>query len=107
MIGKTISPTILTGAAGVAAGIGGTILAGRAAVRMAQNVAMGGAVGITPGTAVGATVASGIMPRAAKGAVNNVFYNNEQHGYGKRGMDSDRLSTSGLVQGLHNRRRTR
>jgi len=38
---------------------------------------------------------------------NPLFYGNAHSGYGKRGMDADRMGAGGLVQGLHNKRRMR
>lgn len=36
---------------------------------------------------------------------NPWFFSNKHSGYGKRGLDPDEAGNSGLVQGLHGRRR--
>ena len=85
MIGKFITPALLPTAGAVAG-----------------KVAFSG-VGLLLGASGARTVIRGIR----KGAqATGVLYGSQAHGYGKRGMDSGNLNTEGLVQGLHNKRRT-
>jgi len=94
MIGRGITPATLLGGAATA-GLG--FLGIRAGMKAAASIPAIMSSGISS-----FSTASALVPKMAK----RLTYSSEVHGYGKRGIDADRLNTSGLVQAMHNKRRT-
>jgi len=48
----------------------------------------------------------GKIARDGTAITNPWFFKNTHSGYGKRGIDSDRLGADGLVQSMHSKRRS-
>ena len=85
----------------------GSILKG---LRTAKGPKFGSIAFSTPSLFfVGMGAAKGISKGLTEGTLvtNPLFYSNTHSGYGKRGIDADKMGAGGLVQGLHNKRRNR